>query len=193
MSLLHNITLFDLIVYNDDEKRFLGAGSFILFLDKEFVKKRFGVNHSQMVEQKWISPSWLDFIKWYKGSWRRFLLQKKIYLYRGIRYYNLPALRRILKYGNDRYENIRYYSDTADYMKEKYGIDNTGWIFAKKDLSEAWNFANDSFSWGQNGVRLVLIYDPDFLKYIYGNVYVLQQGVRSFKDGLFGIIRVKFI
>ena len=149
MSFLHNITLFDLGVYNNNVKKFLGAGSFVLFLDKGFAKKRFGLTHRQMVEQKWISPSWLDFIKWYKGSWRRFFLQKKIYLYRGIRYYTFSALRRILKYGNDRDENIKDTTGTKDYMKEKYGLDNTGWIFAKEDLSETWNFANDAFFWGR--------------------------------------------
>lgn len=193
MSLLHNITLFDLVVYNDDVKRFLGADSFVLFLNKGVVKKRFGLNHNQMVEQKWISESWLIFIEWYKGGWKRFFLVRKSYLYRGIRKYTWSALRRILKYGNDRDDNTIHHS-TVGYMKEKYGLDNTGWTFARQDLSYVWGVANDAFSVGQNGVRLILIYNPDLLKRIpIIEIYVLQQGVSSFKDALFGLIRIKFV
>ena len=192
MSFLHSITLFNLIVYNDDIKIFLHYHSFVLFLNKGYVKKKFGVTHDQMVEQNWINESWLNFIDWYKGGWRKFFLKRKTYVYRGVRHYTWSALRRIIKYGNDRDDNTIHYS-TVSYMKEKYGLDNNGWTFAEQDLSYVWGIANEVFDGGQNGTRLILIYDLRYLKYTYANIYILQEGVKSFKDSLFGIIRVKFI
>ena len=46
MSLLHNIQLVDLEVYNDRVKHFLdGTTAFGLFLDNGFVKREFGLSH----------------------------------------------------------------------------------------------------------------------------------------------------
>ncbi len=196
MSFLHNLQLFDLEVFNQKVKDYLfGTTAFPIFLEGKFAKRDFGIKLNDMIRQRWLSQSWSDFIQWYKGGGLHFIY-KKDYVYRGIRNYNFSSARRILKYGHDRRFNEEWNSDVVEIMKEKYGVDNDQWIWATRDIGWTFNYANDNFNRGQNGTRIILIYDADKLRVIKEpkfTVYFLAQGVSSFKDALFGLIRVKFV
>lgn len=92
--------------------------------------------------------------------------------------------------------NEEWNSDVVEIMKEKYGLDNDQWIWATSDIGGTFNYANDNFNRGQNGTRIILIYDTNRLRVIKEpkfTIYVLAQGVSSFKDALFGLIRIKFV
>ncbi|MEK6983309.1 MAG: hypothetical protein AABX33_01950 [Nanoarchaeota archaeon] len=88
MAWFKYILKFKLEVYNDKAKNFFsdfGIHSFERFLNRGWVKKDFGLTHKQMVEAGYISESWLNFIKWYKGGWKRFFGVKDYIIFSGVR------------------------------------------------------------------------------------------------------------
>ncbi len=194
MSFLQNIQLFDLKVYNQKIKDFLkGSGAaFEFFLDNGYCRKVLGLSHNDMVKQNWINSGWTDFIKWYKGGWKRFFLYKGNFVYRGITNYNISSIKGIIKYGTDRNKDDKSLI-IPKWVIKKYGDDPTKWLWATSNIG-AWGAANANLG-GQNGVRAIIIYNADLLKRDSHDpcVFTLAPGVSSFKDALHGIIRVRFI
>ena len=191
---------FKLDVYNDKVKMYLhNPKNITIFLNSRKIKKSLGKNHQEMIQTGWINNSWIDFIQWYNGGWKRFLLIKDNYLFRGIENYTWSSLRKIVRTGNDRLHKSDNSEDFARHeyiLKNEYGLTPEQVVWATSKFWLSWSFANKKFAELETGIRVIIIYQGELLESLPGSdniMFKVGPRIKSFEEALVGIIRINYV